>query len=74
MRKPKPPIFPGLAAKIAAYGHDDEYIAQYLGHSTDYVRRRKNGIVEFDLPDIKALMKLYNCGFSDLFGECRDTA
>lgn len=68
MKKAKPPVFPGLAAKMAANGHDDEFLAEYLGHSVDYVRRRKHGQVEFDLPDIKKLMKLYNCGFCDLFG------
>lgn len=68
IKKAKPPIFPGLAANMAANGHDDEFLAEYLGHSVDYFRRRKNGLVEFDLPDIKKLMKLYDCGFSELFG------
>lgn len=74
MKKARPPIYPGLAAHMAIKGHDDEYLAVYLGHSVDYFRRRKNGIVEFSLPDIKKLMKLYNCGFNELFGEYRDSA
>lgn len=74
MKKAQPPIFPGLASNMAAKGHSDEFLAEYLGHSVDYVRRRKNGKVEFDLPDIKKLMKLYDCGFSDLFGDANTAA
>ena len=74
MKKASPPIFPGLASHMAAKGHNDEYLAEYLGHSVDYVRRRKNGSVEFDLPDIKKLMILYSCGFDDLFGDIRDAS
>ena len=68
MKKAKPPIFPGLASQMAARGHDTRYIADVLGHSVDYIRRREKGQVEFDLRDIKALMRLYGCGFNDLFG------
>lgn len=73
MKTPKPPIFPGLAAKMAEKGHNDEFLAEYLCHSVDYFRRRKTGQVEFDLSDIKQIMKLYGCGFSDLFEEPRDS-
>ncbi|HCC00481.1 MAG TPA: hypothetical protein DEP42_04595 [Ruminococcaceae bacterium] len=69
MRQIKSPLFPGLAAKMAMNGHDDEYVAECLDHSVDYFRRRKNGVTEFSLTDIKKLMNLYGCEFDDLF--CR---
>lgn len=68
MRRVKVPLYPGLAAHMAAEGHTDNYVADYLGKNVDYVRRRKNGLVEFDISDIKALMHLYSCGFDELFG------
>lgn len=74
MKKAKPPIFPGLASNMAIKGHHDEFLAKYLGHSVDYVRRREKGLVEFDLHDIKALMRLYNCSFDDLFGDANTAA
>lgn len=59
---------------MAEKGHTDFYVADYLGKSVDYVRRRKSGAVEFELPDIKALMRLYNCEFEELFGNVRDAS
>ena len=69
MRQIKSPLFPGLAAKMAMNGHDDEYVAECLDHSVDYIRRRQNGVTEFSLTDINTLIHVNGCEFDDRF--CR---
>ena len=67
MRKTITNIYPGLRAKMSFYNHDIEAMAEILGMSNDSVRRRLKGNVEFELTEIKKLMKIYNCKFEDLF-------
>lgn len=65
-------IYPGLEAKRAYNGETTHDIAQILGMSVDSARRRLRGETEFDLGDIKKLMKHYKSTFEELFG--RNTA
>lgn len=67
MKKATTNIYPGLRAKMSFYNHDVPDVAKILGMSNDSVRRRLKGNVEFELTEIKKLMKTYNCGFDDLF-------
>ncbi len=60
-------IYPGLRAKMSFYGHDIQKLAETLKISNDSVRRRLKGNVEFELTEIKKLMKEYNCTFDELF-------
>jgi hypothetical protein len=67
VRKTITNVYPGLRAKMSFYNHDVPEIAKILGMSNDSVRRRLKGNVEFELTEIKKLMKTYRCGFDDLF-------
>lgn len=67
MKKPTTNIYPGLRSKMAFNNHDVSTIAELLKISNDSVRRRIRGNVEFELTEIKKLMKFYDCSFDDLF-------
>lgn len=67
MKKSTINIYPGLRAKMSFYGHDISKLAEILKISNDSVRRRLKGNVEFELTEIKELMKMYNCTFDELF-------
>jgi hypothetical protein len=67
-------IFPGLAAQMAFRYHDIRMLASILDISYYSVRRRLNGEMEFELGEIKTLMKEYGTSFETLFGkDVRDT-
>jgi hypothetical protein len=66
-------IFPGLAAQMAYHYHDNFKLAEILGISYDSVLRRLNGTTDFELTEVKMLMKAYNTSFEDLFGETRES-
>lgn len=67
MKKPTTNIYPGLRAKMSFFGHDVPKLAEVLKMSNDSVRRRLKGNVEFELTEIKELMRVYNCTFDELF-------
>ena len=60
-------IYPGLRYKMAYNGEDAESIADILDISASSARRRLNGSVDFELPEIKKLTDHYKCSFDDLF-------
>ena len=68
MAKKSANVFPGLAAQMAFRYHDNYTLASVLGISYDSVLRRLSGDVEFELSEIKTLMKEYSASFENLFG------
>ena len=73
-RKKASNVYPGLASKMAFMGHDNYKLAEILNISYDSVLRRLSGEVEFELTEIKKLMKVYDASFDTLFGIERATA
>jgi len=67
MRKRITIVFPGLAAKMAYHYHDSRALAGILGKSYDSLLRRLSGRTDFELSEIKNLMRLYNASFDELF-------
>jgi hypothetical protein len=70
-------IFPGLAAQMAYKYHDNYKLAQILCISYDSILRRLSGEIQFELSEIKKLMKEYNASFDALFsneGQCQKGA
>jgi hypothetical protein len=67
MAKKSKNIFPGLAAGMAFKYHDNYTLASILGISYHSVLRRLSGKVEFELCEIKKLMREYETSFDVLF-------
>lgn len=60
-------IYPGLRSRMAYKGEGAEDLSKVLGLSPDSVRRRLSGRADFELSEIKTLIKHYECTFNDLF-------
>lgn len=60
-------IYPGLRSRMAFKNEGAEELSKVLGLSPDSIRRRLSGRADFELTEIKVLMKHYECSFSDLF-------
>lgn len=67
MRKRIKNIFPGLEIHMSYRLHDHHKLASLLGLSHESVIKRLSGEVEFELVEIKKLMKEYRSSFDNLF-------
>ncbi len=59
--------FSGLRNQMSTYGHTQEDLGKALGVSKNYICNRLNGNVKWTIDDIKAICKIYNKTFEELF-------
>ena len=67
MRKKIINIFPGLETHMLYRLHDYRKLASILDISHESVLKRLSGEVEFELSEIKKLMREYRTSFDNLF-------
>ena len=63
----KEPKFPKLEGVLASRGISYTYIADAINMDSQAFRRRMNGEVEFNYPEIVSICHFLDCEFSELF-------
>ena len=56
-----------VRGKRAEIGYSQTVMAKYLGISKNNYNKKENGKIEFKLDEIRKLLELFNCDFSDIF-------